>query len=245
MHLEGRLSILAALTTGRRRVAQVLVSRDAKPEKVAGVLEAARARHVPVRKVEAGELDRLAHGKTHGGLVAVCDARAPDDEAALGRILDRERSPLLLMLEGADDARNLGSVLRTAEALGVHAVLVRKREWDFDETDVMRASSGAFERLCVVRFDHEDGLTARLKSRGLAILACVPNVMGTIYEADLARPVVLAVGGEKRGLSGTLRGECTGFVRIPMKAGATSLTMQDAAAIIVAEAMRQRSSTTR
>ncbi len=239
MHLEGRLSVQAALDVGRRKIEHLLVARGADEEKFKDVLAAAKARKIPVKRVEAAELDDIAHAKTHGGLVAVCAPRAADLERALDPIL--AGTPLLLLLEGVDDARNFGSTLRTAEALGVHAVLLRKREWDFDETDVMRSSSGAFERMCIVRFDHEDGLVGRLKKRGLAVWAAVPNVMGTIYDADLAKPAVVAIGGEKRGLSGTLRAQCTGFMRIPMKSGSTSLAMRDAAAIVIAECGRQRS----
>jgi 23S rRNA (guanosine2251-2'-O)-methyltransferase len=234
---------MAAIEAGRRKIEKLLVARDARDEKLADVLKAARDRRIPVERVEAAELDAIAHAKSHGGLVALCEARRPEGVAELDALLARERRPLLLLLEGVDDARDLGSVLRSADALGAQAVLLRKREWDFDETDVMRSSSGAFERLCVVRFDHEEGLVERLKSRGLAVLACVPNVMGTIYEQDLAAPAVVAIGGEKRGLSGTLRAKCTGFMRIPMKAGSTSLTMRDAAAVVLGEAMRQRSVT--
>jgi len=239
-HLEGRLSVQAVMEAGRRTIEKLLVSNTANEEKLEEVLKAARERNIPVQRVASEELDAIAHAKTHGGLLALCEPRRPDGEAELDAVLARERSPLMLLLEGVDDARDFGSVLRSGEALGVHAVLLRKREWDFDETDVMRSSSGAFERLCIVRFDHEDGLVERMKTRGLAVLACVPNVMGTVFDQELATPVVIAVGGEKRGLSGTLRAKCTGFMRIPMKAGSTSLTMRDAVAVVLGEAMRQR-----
>jgi 23S rRNA (guanosine2251-2'-O)-methyltransferase len=182
----------------------------------------------------------VAHAKTHGGVVAVCAAREPDGEEALAAALSAV--PLVLLLEGVDDARNLGWTLRAAEALGVDAVLLKKHDWDFDEAAVARASSGAFDRLVVAKLQREDGRLERLKARGLAVWGCVPNVMGTCHQADLAKACVLAVGGEKRGLSGWLRAQCTGFCRIPMKPGAaTSLSMSHAAAILVAEAQRQRS----
>jgi 23S rRNA (guanosine2251-2'-O)-methyltransferase len=240
MHLEGRMSVKAALDVGRRAIEKILVAEGADEARFADVLAAAMAKKLPITHVSAAALDEIAHGKTHGGLVAMCGVRAADAESALEPALKAKEPALFLLLEGVDDARNFGSTLRTAESLGVHAVLVRKREWDLDETDVMRASSGAFERLVIVRFDHEDGLVGRLKARGLGVWACVPNVMGTIYDADLAKPAVIAIGGEKRGLSGTLRAQCTGFMRIPMRAGSSSLAGRDAAAIVIAEVGRQR-----
>ena len=241
VHLEGRMSVQAAIDAGRRSFESILV-RDDADERLNEVLAAARKKKIPVRRVSESELDEVAHGKTHGGLIALCSERTPDPEPALDAILDREKAPFLLLIEGVEDPRNFGFTLRTAEALGIHAVILKKHAWDFDETALCRASSGAFERMCVVRTGREDGLLERLKKRGLAVWACVPNVMGTPYDADLRGPLVLAVGGEKRGLSGAVRSQCTGFMRIPMKAGATSLSMDHAAAIVMAEAARQRRS---
>lgn len=239
-HLEGRMSVMAALQAGRRRIESIWVRNDAEPGKFDEVLELAKKKKVPVRQVAAAELDTIAHAKTHGGLIAMTEPRPSDTEKDVDAILAAEKAPFLLLLEGIDDDRNLGFTLRTAEALGVHAVIVKRRDWDVDETGVSRSSAGAFERMCIVRTDREDGLLERLKSKGFAIWGCVPNVMGTIHQADLKGPIVLAVGGEKRGLSGAVRGLCTGFMRIPMKPGVTSLSMSHAAAIAMAEVVRQR-----
>lgn len=240
IHLEGRLSVRAAIETGRRKVDSVLVGEGASEEKLEDVLAAAKRKGIPVRRVPTSTLEEIVHGKTHGWIVAMCSERTPDPESALDPILAGREPPFLLLLEGVDDARNFGATLRTAEALGVHAVILKKREWDFDETAVMRASSGAFERLTVVKTQREDGLLERLKARGLAIWACIANARRSIYEADFRTPMILAVGGEKRGLSGAARSICTGLLKIPTKPGATSLTMSHAAAILMAEAARQR-----
>ena len=217
------------------------MGEGAKEGRFDEVFASAKRKRIPVRQVSAAALEEIAHAKTHGGLVAICTERAPDPESVLDPILAGPEPPFLLLLEGVDDARNFGGVLRTAEALGVHAVLLKKREWDFDETDVMRASSGAFERLRIVKVQREDGLLERLKARSLALWACIANARRSVYDADFRTPLVLAVGGEKRGLSGAVRSICTGFLRIPGRPGATSLTMNHAAAILIAEVARQRS----
>lgn len=240
MHLEGRMSVQAAIESGRRTFEKVLLGADTDEERVREALTAAKRKGIPVQRLPRAEIDEIAHGKTHGGLVAICSERVPDPESALLAILDREPVPFFLLLDGVEDTRNLAYTLRTAEALGVHAVLLRKHNWDFDETDLSRTSSGAFERLCFVRVDREGALLKTLKARGLSLWACVPNVLGTIYQANLRAPLVLAIGGEKRGLSGTVRALCTGFMRIPMKPGSTSLSMSHAAAIVMGEVVRQR-----
>ncbi len=248
IHLEGRSSIEAALSAGRRRIDVILVKDGSHEEKLGELLAAAERRRVPVKRVSGDELDRLAHGRSHGGVVGVCAPLAPTSEQELLATLDGLKSaPLLLLIDGTEDERNLGFTLRSAEALGATAVLVKKHVLDFDETEVSRSSSGAFERLPLVRIDRESELLRELRRRGLALVGCVAGAKRAIWEVDLTQPSLLAVGGEKRGLSGAVREECTLFARIPLRAGApssaaaTSLSMSHAAAILLAEAARQRS----
>ncbi len=222
--LEGRTCVLAALRARRRGFEQVLVRQGMKDDSIREILDEAAALGVPVRRVRAEALDARAHGKTHGGLLAVA---SPIPPAVLPGKLD-----FALLLDGVDDARNLGATLRSAEAFGVQAVLLRRRAWDFDGGDVSRASSGAYERIPVVV---GDGVPA-----GLALMGCAAGARKTIYEADFRRPVALAIGGEKRGLSAAVRDRCAALVSIPVKEGAPSLSLSHAAAVAMAEVARQR-----
>ena len=239
--LEGRICILAALEAKLREFREVLIGPQAKPEKTADVLDAAKKAGVAVRRAAAEEIDRVAHGKSHGGLVAFASARstlAPSH--ALTLLASLNAPPFYLLLDGVDDPRNFGDVLRTADALGVHLVIVRRRAWDFDATEVSRASSGAYERIPLCRIDREDGLLPELKKRGIRICGAVPRAQKTLWEAFLGGPVCLAIGGEKRGLSAAVRDQCERFVTIPMRGGASSLSLSHAAAILMAEVGRQR-----
>jgi 23S rRNA (guanosine2251-2'-O)-methyltransferase len=238
--LEGRQSVLAALNARQRRFQVVLVRHDAHVEKVRDVVDLASQLGVPVRRVAPQELDSLAHGVSHGGVLAIASDKPRMSEVDLMRLLDSlSEPPLLLLLEGVDDARNLGFTLRTAEALGVHAVLIKKHLWDFDAVEVARPSSGAYERLPLVQFD-DVALLRQLQRRGLRVYGCIAGAKRRMYDVPLDRGCVLAVGGEKRGLSGAVREVCDRFVTIPSKAGASSLSMSHATSILLAEAMRQR-----
>ncbi len=218
----------------------ILVSQSAHEEKVRDVLEAAAAVGVPVKRVEWRELDAMAHGATHGGVVAVCSGKPlTSEEKLLEMVAGRAEAPVLLLIEGIEDARNLGFTLRSAEALGAMAVLVKKHVWDFDAVEVARPASGAYERLPLVRFENTR-LLEDLKARGIRLLGCIGGAKRTIYEADLGGGVILAIGGEKRGLSGAVRSICDGLVTIPTAPGANSLPLSHAAAIVLAEAARQR-----
>lgn len=245
--VEGRASVLAALAAYRRRFQVVLLREGTRPERAADVLDLAGRRGVPVRYVPARELDEIAHGATHGGVIAICSPRPLTTREELLALVDRllggegeaAEPPLLLLLEGIDDARNLGFALRSAEALGVHAVLVKRHLWDFDPVEVARPASGAYERLPIVRVEGLD-VARDLKARGVRVVGCLAGARRAIHEIDLAAPALLAIGGEKRGLSGALRALCDAFASIPTRAGAASLPLSHAACLVVGEAMRQR-----
>jgi len=238
--LEGRQSVLAALHAYQRRFEVILVSHGAHREAIEDVLSVAAERGIAIKRVDRKEIDALAHGSSHGGLLAIVSAKPRLKAVDLPRILSQVAGPpLLLLLEGIDDARNLGFTLRTAEAMGAAAVLVKKHLWDFDPVEVARPASGAYERLPLVQIDEVSPLED-LQRGGLKIFGCVAAAKRSIYDVDLTGPNILAIGGEKRGLSGAVRSICDRLVTIPTVGGSTSLSLSHAAAIILAEAARQR-----
>jgi 23S rRNA (guanosine2251-2'-O)-methyltransferase len=241
-HVEGRQSVLAALRAGQRKFQVVLLSAGLHDDKVKDVVELAAERGVPVRRADRKELDALAHGATHGGVVAVC---TPKPRTTLDELQEIVKSlpgpPLLLLLEGVEDARNLGFTLRSAEALGVHAVLIKKHLWDLDAVEIARPASGAYERMPLVQIGDVAILT-QLQTQGLKLFGCLAGVKRTLYDVNLAEPCILAIGGEKRGLSGAVREICDAFITIPSASDASSLSLSHASAIVMAEAMRQRRS---
>jgi len=222
--LEGRVSVLAALLARRRAIEEVLVRQGTRDDSIRDILDAAEAAGVPVRRVREEALEARAHAKTHGGILAVASPLPP---AEAPKDLD-----FALLLDGVDDARNLGYALRSAEAFGVQALFLRRRTWDFDGGDVSRASSGAYERVPVILGDAVPPL--------LALIGCDAEATKTVYEEDFRGPVAVALGGEKRGLSTAVRGRCRTLVSIPTKAGAPSLSLTHAAAVVLAEVARQR-----
>ncbi len=232
--------MLAALNARQRKMQMVLVASGGHDEKLTDVLLAAEAQNIPIKRLPWAELDAMAHGTSHGGVLAICSAKPRTTEGQLLELLSKLREPpLLLLLEGVDDERNLGFSLRSAEAMGVHAVLIKKHLWDFDETDVARPASGAYERLPLVQIDDLD-LLIKLQRRGLKLYGCLAGVKHSMYDTNLAAPCILCIGGEKRGISGAVRSICDQFVSIPSRPEPSSLSLSHASAILIAEAMRQR-----
>ena len=119
-------------------------------------------------------------------------------------------------------------------------MLIKKHLWDFDPVEVARPASGAYERLTLAQIDTVEPLQL-LRRRGLRLVGCIAGARNTIYETDLRQPTILAIGGEKRGLSGAVREICDAFMTIPtVGEEASSLSLSHAGAIVMAEAMRQR-----
>ena len=239
--LEGQICVEAALRARQRRIHLLVLRSSLHAETSGPLIELAEARQIPVKQVSPEELDAMAHGHTHGGVLALCSPRPPLTGEQFLKYLNNCGFPLfLLLLEGVDDGQNLGFVLRTAEACGVDAVLLKKHLWDFDGAAVSRASSGAFERLPLCVFDQAEALLPRISSLGVRMYGCIANAVRTIYQVDLAQSVLIALGGEKRGLSASVRGHCDRFIKIPMLSAAGSLSLSHASAILLAEVMRQR-----
>ena len=239
--LEGKQCVLPALRARQRKFKLVLLKQGSRAAHIAEIAGAAEAQGVPVKFVAAAELEAMTKGKSHGGVAAVCHAKPPMAVAAIMELLQKQNAPaLLILLEGTEDAQNLGYTLRSAEALGAHALLLKKHVWNFDGAALSRASSGAFERLLLAQVENLEKDLAPLKRMGIHFWGCLGGAKRDMYQADLAQPVLLAIGGERRGLSGAMREMCDGFIRIPMRAGASSLSLSQAACILAAEAMRQR-----
>lgn len=239
--LEGRIGVEAALRARQRKIHLLVLRNSLHAEIINPLVELAEARNIPCKLVSREELDAMAHGHTHGGVLALCSPKPHLNLDQLFRHLQTAGFPLfLLLLEGIDDSQNLGFVLRSAEACGVDAVLLKKHLWDFDGAAVSRASSGAFERLPLCVFDEATAVLPRLSAMDIHIYGCLANAQRTMYQVDLAESVLIALGGEKRGLSAAVRSHCDRFIKIPMLSSTGSLSLSHASAILLAEVMRQR-----
>jgi 23S rRNA (guanosine2251-2'-O)-methyltransferase len=239
--LEGKICVEAALQARKRRFQLLIVRQGLHLSAISNILNETEKQNIPVKFLPAEELDRMAFGKSHGGVLALCTPKEePTIEELLQNVIYMPRA-FLLLLEGIDDSQNFGFIIRTAEAMGVQAILLKRHLWDFDATAVTRASSGAYERVPVVLFEAVDKVIPKIKQQGINFFGCIANASRTLYEVDLSSPVMLALGGEKRGLSAAVRNHCDRFIKIPMQSETGSLSLSHAAAMFMGEVMRQRS----
>ncbi len=240
--LYGRQAVLEALRAGRRRARRVFLADGVREQGIiAEIIEAARRRGVPVQRVRRSELDRL--GLTHHQGVAL--EAAPYPFAALGDVLARAgrrgEPPFLLLLDHLQDPQNLGALFRTAEAVGVHGVVIPKRRAAGVTPAVSHTSAGAVEHLAVVQVANLTQTISRLQQEGVWVVGLerTPEAR-SLDEADLTGPLALVVGSEGKGLSRLVRERCDWLVMLPMRGRVTSLNAAVAGSIVLYTAWRAR-----
>ncbi len=237
--VAGRHPVEEALAARRaaRRLLVVPHRRDAL-ERI--VLHATTLR-IPIVEVEGGTLTALAGFDGHQGVAVVLEERrfaSLDD--ILARSIERGEPPFVLALDSLEDPQNLGSLLRSAEAAGVHGVLFPIRRQAPLTPAAVKASAGAVEHLLLVPVDDLAGALADLHVRGVRVVGAEADAALTHREADLRGPLALVVGHEGQGLGPAVRRRCDLLVRIPMRGRIASLNAAVAGSVLLFEASGQR-----
>jgi 23S rRNA (guanosine2251-2'-O)-methyltransferase len=239
--LYGRHPVLEALRSGDRRIEELLVERE--PGGRGGDLVAlARQAGIRWREAPRAALTALAGSPHHQGVVARVAARAYatlDEVLAVPRA--RREASLFLVLDQVQDAGNVGNLLRTAEALGVHGVLLPRHEAAGLTAHVAKAAAGALEYLPVARVGNLARTLDALKEDGCWVVgATAEGDAPPPWEVDLRGPVALVLGSEGRGLRPLVARSCDRLTRIPLAGRVGSLNVAAAGAALLYEACRQR-----
>jgi 23S rRNA (guanosine2251-2'-O)-methyltransferase len=204
------------------------------------VLHATNLR-IPVVEVEGGTLTSLAGFDGHQGVAVVVGPRrfATLDEI-LARAVERSEPPFVLALDSLEDPQNLGTLLRSAEAAGVHGVVFPTRRQAPLSPAAVKASAGAVEHLLLCPVDDLAAALSDLHVRGLRVIGAEADAPLTAREADLRGPLAIVVGSEGQGLGSAVRRRCDVLVRIPMRGQIESLNAAVAGSILLFEAVSQR-----
>lgn len=236
--LTGLHAILAALEAGGRSFDRIVLLRGRRDARVEAILTLARTRRVQVRWVDRATLDRLAEGERHQGGVALVSEVAYAEESEV--LADAGPRPFLLVLDGIEDPRNLGAVVRTAAAAGVQGVFLPERSAVGASAAAARAAAGAMDRVRLVRTGNVAALLTRLQERGIWVVGIDAGGEPIWGGFDLTLPVALVVGSEGSGLRRLVRDRCEVLLGIPMPGGGESLNLSVAAAVAMFEVVRRR-----
>ena len=242
-------AVLEALRAGRRAIDSVTVLESGRPERLKELIELARQRHIPVHRVPRLDLDRNLGAARHQGVFArIAAARYADPDDLLESLTSQigsEDPPFVLGLDGIEDPRNLGSILRTAECAGIHGVFVPERRATGLTDVVAKVAAGALEYVPVARVTNLVRLIEQLKERNIWVVGAAADTKQLHTEWDWTLPAAVFLGSEGHGLHRLVREHCDTLVRIPVMGKLDSLNVSVAAGVLLYEARRQRNSLSR
>ncbi len=239
--IEGRNPVLEALKAGLP-LKEILVAHGTRGRELEALLALAEAGRIPVSYRERAYLDRLAKTGRHQGVIArgsLPATRSLEDLFAAAE--SKGEAPLFLLAAGVEDPRNLGSIVRTAEAAGAHGLIIPERRAAGLTAVVARASAGALYHLPVAEVKNTVRAMEELKKRGCWLAGADMHGTPLWQESfDFTAPVCLVLGGEGKGLPRLVRETCDLLVGIPQRGKVGSLNVSVAAGIILYEVVRRR-----
>ncbi|HZO72910.1 MAG TPA: 23S rRNA (guanosine(2251)-2'-O)-methyltransferase RlmB [Ktedonobacteraceae bacterium] len=237
----GRNPILETLRA-KRRIKRILLAEGQRDAPVINtIMQEAEQRCIPVEIVPRSRLDQMSRGATHQGCIAQVEERqyATTDQI-LAYAAEKNELPLLLILDAIQDVNNLGSLLRTAEAAGVHGVIIPQHRAAEVNATVVKTSAGATEHLLIAQETNLTRTIEYLKQQNVWVVGLAGEAQTLYMQADLTGPIALVVGNEGKGISRLVREHCDLLIKLPMRGDINSLNAAVAGSIALYEVLRQR-----
>lgn len=237
--IEGRNPVLEALKSGRE-IDKIFVQKGANEGSIRQIIAIAREKNLLIKEVDKVKLDNLSVTHNHQGVIASAALyKYYEVEEILQIAKDKNEDPFIIILDEITDNNNLGSVLRTADAAGVHGVIIPKRRSVALTPVVAKTSAGAIEYVPVAKVTNINQTMEYLKKQGLWIVGA--DMAGApYYQKDLTGPVALVIGSEGEGIGRLIKENCDFLVKIPMSGKISSLNAGVSAGIIAYDIFRQR-----
>lgn len=234
-------AVNALLERAPQDVLELFVMKDRDDKRMLPLIQQARKHGVSVQFCNRKTLDDMVQGQ-HQGVIAKARPASSGTEADLAAIVEQHDKPFLLILDGITDPHNLGAILRSADAAGVHAV-VSPKDRSVKLTSVVRkVACGAAETVPFITVTNLARTLRQLQESGVWVVGTAGETDKLVYQSDLKGPLALVLGAEGEGLRRLTRETCDELVKIPMFGSVSSLNVSVAAGICLFEAVRQRSS---
>ncbi|HHV71571.1 MAG TPA: 23S rRNA (guanosine(2251)-2'-O)-methyltransferase RlmB [Clostridia bacterium] len=238
--ISGKNPVLEALKANRP-IEKILIARGLKSYSVDLIYKLARQKGIIVQEVDRKKIDKLSETTAHQGIIAYAAPKEyVDVDYLLQRAEELKEDPFIVILAGIEDPYNLGAILRTADAAGVHGVVIPKRRAVGLTETVAKASAGAIEYVPVARVSNLAQTVDYLKTKGIWIAGSDASAAKSYWEENLAGPLALIVGSEGAGMGRLLTEKCDYLLKLPMKGEISSLNASVAASLLMYEVMRQR-----
>jgi len=240
--IEGRNPVLEALKSGRS-INKILVAKGEKEGSINQIIAMARQSHIVIQEIDRSRLDAMSETHSHQGVIALVPPRNyAEVDDILKAAADSGRPPFIVILDEITDPHNLGSIIRTSNAAGVHGVIIPKRRAIGLTSVVSKASAGAVEYVPVARVTNIVQTIEYLKKQNIWVVGTDASGEKPYYEHDLTGGIALVIGSEGEGMGKLVREACDFVVSIPMLGEITSLNAAVAGAVVMYEIVRQRNS---
>jgi 23S rRNA (guanosine2251-2'-O)-methyltransferase len=239
--VEGKNPVIELLKSGHP-VDKILLADNIKPgDAVAEIIRLAQTKSIPVERMPRQIIDKQSVTAANQGVIAYA---AVKEYVGLNDLLaisaEKNEPPLYVILDGIEDPQNLGSILRTAYASGVHGVIIRERRAAGLTAAVAKASAGAVWYMPVASVSSIAGAMETLKRKDIWVIGIDRSGEAEYTQIDFKSPAAIVIGSEGKGLSELVRKRCDFLAHIPMRGQITSLNASVAAALVMYEAFRQR-----
>lgn len=237
--IVGRNAVSEALR-GQRSINKIMVQEGAHGGSLGEILSLARNKNVTVETVKAEKLDKLAGGVRHQGVAALAAPIAFQTlDDVFARAASKGEEPFILLLDELQDPQNVGALIRSADAAGVHGVLLPRRRSCPLNAVVAKISAGAVEYVPIVQIGNIAQTMEELKQRGCWVVGADMDGVD-YYAANMTGAIVLVIGAEGKGIGRLVKQKCDDIVSIPMNGGVNSLNASAAGAVLMYEVVRQR-----
>ncbi len=234
----GTLPVLEALRSNPKRIDRIMFAEGVREKRFAEIIELARANGIVVDRLAREKLDRTALGANHQGVIAFSAAA---DYVSPAELFETAKPvPLFVVLDGIEDPRNFGAVLRTVECAGADGVFIPERRAVGLTDTVAKAAAGATEYVRVAKTGNLNRLIEQLKENGIWVVGTSGDAATSYTEWDWKQPTALVLGNEGSGLHRLVAENCDVLVKIPMYGKIDSLNVSVAAGVVLFEARRQR-----
>lgn len=238
--IEGRNPVMEALKAGRP-INKIFVAKGEREGSINQIIAIAKQQGIVIQDVDRKKLDSMSDTKAHQGVIAFAAAREyVDVDFILESASKKNEQPFIVILDEITDARNFGSILRTADAAGVHGIIIPKRRSVGLTPVVSKSSAGAIEYVPVARVANIAQTIDFLKDKNIWVAGTDSSGDKPYHKADLKGPIALIIGSEGEGIGRLVKEKCDFILNIPMKGKISSLNASVAAALVMYEVARQR-----
>lgn len=239
-YVFGWHAVDAVLKREPERLQQVWIQTGRQDKRVKSVTDALDGLGVRWKVVHRRELDERVSGVHQGIVAAVAESREWTEDDLLAQLSNSDKPPFLLVLDGVTDPHNLGACMRTADAVGVQAVIVPKDKSASLTPVARKVACGAAETVPFVRVTNLARFLRELKGLGVWLIGTACEADAGLYQADFKGPVALVMGAEGKGMRRLTREHCDQLINIPMQGHVDSLNVSVATGVCLYEALRQR-----